>query len=166
MVNEITADIGLKTKLFTVKGTADNIDSIDSLMVETGQENSFACVLFSFFFLLICLQSFLTFFPCVCYHFSCTKLENAYSHTALIACSSGSTGLPKSICISNAFFSYSFANPTVPFPLLMLNFSSFYWFSGIWAAFMSANASTRVFTARPFSADLFFDLVEKHKVKR
>lgn len=63
MVNEITADIGLKTKLFTVKGTADNIDSIDSLMVETGQENSFACVLFSFFFFINLFAIFFVIFP-------------------------------------------------------------------------------------------------------
>lgn len=50
-------------------------------------------------------------------------------------------------------------------PLVSLSFSSLYWFSGIYASIAPAFRGTRVFTAKPFSTDVFFHLVEKYKVK-
>lgn len=40
-IKEILDDIELKAKLFTVRGTVDGVDTLDSLMVETGEEDSF-----------------------------------------------------------------------------------------------------------------------------
>lgn len=45
-----------------------------------------------------------------------------------------------------------------------LTFSSLYWFSGVWAVMSSVYKGTRIFTARPFSEEVFFELVEKFKV--
>lgn len=40
-IKEITVDIELIAKLFTVNGSADGFDSINSLVSETGEEDSF-----------------------------------------------------------------------------------------------------------------------------
>lgn len=95
---------------------------------------------------------------------SCTKIADAYSCAAVIACSSGSTGLSKSICISHAVLIHSFCAENSQPPFVSLSFSSLYWFSGIWSALAPAFKGTRVFTANTFSTDTFFDLVENHKV--
>lgn len=95
---------------------------------------------------------------------SCAKIDDSFSHIALIACSSGSTGLPKSICMSHALFSYSFTQRNDEFALVNLCFSSLYWFSGVWTMISSAFKITRVFTTKPYSTDLFFDLVAAHEV--
>ncbi|XP_031637198.1 luciferin 4-monooxygenase-like [Contarinia nasturtii] len=132
--------IGLSAKIFTVNKSVDGYDSIDSLMVATDKEDSFVCA----------------------------TIDDAVSHIALIACSSGSTGLPKSICWTHASFIHSFLpySNTEVRTFRCLNFSSFYWFSSIWSTLSSTLCSIRVFSSQPFSTDLFFDLVEKYKVQK
>jgi 4-coumarate--CoA ligase len=82
---------------------------------------------------------------------------------AFILCSSGSTGLSKAICLSQANV---LAGPKMKYnSSISLTFSSLYWVSGI----MSVVAGTvdgipRVITRDPFSPDRFFDIVEKYKV--
>lgn len=100
----------------------------------------------------------------ICKFFSCTKIDDAYSHVALIACSSGTTGLSKSICMSHAFLTYMFVGRIDEFGFVTLCFSSLYWLSGIWSTITSAFKNTRVVTTKPFSTGLFFDFVENHKV--
>lgn len=95
----------------------------------------------------------------------CARIEDASTHIAVIACSSGSTGLPKSICMTHALFLNTFFHRNDEMAFTNLCFSSFYWFSGIWAAVSIVFKNTRVFTTKPFSTDLFFDLIEKYKVK-
>ncbi|XP_031628671.1 4-coumarate--CoA ligase-like 7 [Contarinia nasturtii] len=136
-IKETTTDIGLNTKLFTVNGSLNGFDSIDSLMVETGTEDSFVCA----------------------------KIADACLQTAVISCSSGSTGLPKSICMSHALFLNMFSNRISQFPFISLSFSSLYWLSGIWASISPAFKNTRIFTTKPFSAELFYELVVKHKIQ-
>lgn len=40
-IKEIIDDIGVSAKIFIVNGSVDGYDSIDSLMIETGEEQSF-----------------------------------------------------------------------------------------------------------------------------
>lgn len=96
---------------------------------------------------------------------SCTELKDLSAHAALLACSSGSTGLPKSICMSHTLLFKTFAVGADLFEFVMLCFSSMHWFSGVWVMVVSAFKNTRIFTSKPFSVDLYFDLVEKHKVR-
>lgn len=97
--------------------------------------------------------------------FSCTKIEDAFTHKAIISCSSGSTGLPKSICISHALVHYRLLTTHIfGFRLMTLNFSSMYWISGVFSMLSSAFSVTHIITSKPFSADSFFDFVEKYKV--
>lgn len=93
----------------------------------------------------------------------CTEIEDNSKHIAVIACSSGSTGLPKSICMTHALFLNTFFHRNDEMAFTNLCFSSLYWFSGVWAAISIVFKNTRVFTMKPFSTDLFFDLVEKYK---
>ncbi|XP_055297527.1 uncharacterized protein LOC129566039 [Sitodiplosis mosellana] len=134
-VKEIVNNMGFSSKFFTVNGSADAYESIDSLMNETGEEDSFVC----------------------------SKIDDAFSHAVVISCSSGSTGLPKSICLSHAVFTFTQKVQKFGSKLITLNFSSMYWLSGILAMLSSATTVTRIFTTKPFSPDLFFDFVEKYK---
>lgn len=95
---------------------------------------------------------------------SCSDINDAFSHTAVMACTSGSTGLPKSICLSHAMLSYTIKGKFFGSGHTFLNFSSMYWISGILAMLRSALTVTRIFTTNPFSPDSFFDFVAKYKV--
>lgn len=97
--------------------------------------------------------------------FRCAKVGNSYSHLALIACSSGSTGVSKSICMSHAMYIYSFTKLLhEPYQGVTMNFSSLYWCSGVRSVVSTAFNHTRIFTANPFTAELFINFVEKYKV--
>ncbi|XP_031638217.1 4-coumarate--CoA ligase-like 7 [Contarinia nasturtii] len=135
-IKKITTEIGLNAKLFTVNGSVDGFDSIDSLMVATGTERSFVCA----------------------------KIKNSFSHIALIACSSGSTGPSKSICMSHALFLYTLLHENFEFAHVHLCFSSLYWVSGILGTMSTAFNNHRIFTSKSFSTDLFFDVVDKYKI--
>jgi 4-coumarate--CoA ligase len=82
---------------------------------------------------------------------------------AFILCSSGSTGLCKAICLSQA---NALAGPKMKYTgTVSLTFSSLYWMSGIMSVVTgTVDGIPRVFTRHPFSPDLFLDIVEKHKV--
>lgn len=138
-VKNICSTLALNVKLFTVNGCADGFDSIDTLMsgTDTGTDDDFVC----------------------------TEIKDMSSHAALLACSSGSTGLPKSICMSHTLLFKTFFSGADLFEFVMLCFSSMYWFSGIWVMVVSSFRNTRIFTSKPFSVDLFFDLVAKYKVQ-
>lgn len=100
--------------------------------------------------------------------FRCAQIDDSSSHVAIIACSSGSTGIPKSISISHALltFVHTKSSAKSEFDGVLTCFSSLYWTSGTWSLIKSAFKFTRVFTSQPFSAKLFCDLVEKYKVNR
>lgn len=49
---------------------------------------------------------------------------------------------------------------------ICLNISTLYWGTGVYVLNMSVmNNSTRLITRRPFSVDLFYDLIGKYKIK-
>lgn len=164
--------IGLNAKLFTVNGTIDGFDTIDSLMSETDNEDTLVYALkllqnqFKIF-----ISSLSNLFKMLRLHWflsSCARIDDSSSHVAIIACSSGSTGIPKSISISHALLTYAHTKSIgkSEFDGVLTCFSSLYWTSGTWSLIKSAFKFTRVFTSKPFSAKLFCDLVEKHKVNR
>lgn len=157
--------MGLNAKLFTVNGTIDGFDTIDSLMCATGDEDNFVYVA-TFFCKANQNIPIFHIFPCIFRPFSCARIVDSYSHVGIIACSSGSTGLPKSISISHALLSYAHTKMSRASELeaVITCFSSLYWTSGTWTLIKSAFKLTRVLTSQPFSAELFYNLVEKYKV--
>ncbi|XP_055594638.1 probable 4-coumarate--CoA ligase 2 [Uranotaenia lowii] len=93
-------------------------------------------------------------------------LGDSYKLTASITCSSGTTGLPKGVCYSHALTISGFCKVANFDDGISLNFSTLYWGTGVYVLNMSImNNCTRLITRRQFSADLFFELIEKFPIK-
>ncbi|XP_017039128.1 4-coumarate--CoA ligase 1-like [Drosophila ficusphila] len=90
-------------------------------------------------------------------------LKEGGEQTAAILCSSGTTGMPKAVCIANrslllAFFPMS--SETVFFAASGLD-----WYSGLTSLLLSTVLGlTRIITNKPFSAEFFVQVVKKYKV--
>ncbi|XP_064543031.1 uncharacterized protein LOC135431706 [Drosophila montana] len=83
--------------------------------------------------------------------------------TILILCSSGTTGLPKAVCMANHTFDYS--NNSVTCESVAYCPSGLDWFTGILSLLWSvANGCTRILTNQPFSAEFFLELVVTYKI--
>ncbi|XP_055543930.1 probable 4-coumarate--CoA ligase 3 [Wyeomyia smithii] len=93
-------------------------------------------------------------------------LGDSYQLIANITCSSGTTGLPKGVCFSHAQTISGFCKVANFEDGICLNFSTLYWGTGVYVLNMAVmNDSTRLITRRPFSVDLFFELIEKYKIR-
>ncbi|KAH8238100.1 hypothetical protein KR026_008984, partial [Drosophila bipectinata] len=90
-------------------------------------------------------------------------LKEGGDQTVAILCSSGTTGLPKAVCISNRTLMqdpFMMNNEMVTYSASGLD-----WYSGLSSFIMSTTIGcTRVITNRPFSAEYFVQLVEKYKI--
>lgn len=95
-----------------------------------------------------------------------TLISNPKTTTALIVCSSGTTGLPKGVCLSHSqVVSYLTHNPILSNQDVMLAFSSLYWVTGIMTLMQGTVAGAkRIVTTRPFSPDFLLDLIEQYKL--
>ncbi|KAM8716161.1 hypothetical protein ACLKA7_003102 [Drosophila subpalustris] len=90
-------------------------------------------------------------------------LKDGSDQTVAIICSSGTTGLPKAVCISNSVL--------IQDTLLVNSETIFYitsgldWISGLWAfMFCILFGSTRIISDKPFSPETFVQLVKKYKI--
>lgn len=86
--------------------------------------------------------------------------------TALILCSSGTTGLPKAICIPRELVLSEVSKlSTERVGEVVLCFSSLYWFSGISTLLhRTLQCVTRLITTESFSPELLLQLIEKYRV--
>ncbi|EAT46129.1 AAEL002668-PA [Aedes aegypti] len=93
-------------------------------------------------------------------------LGDSYKLIANITCSSGTTGLPKGVCNSHAQTISCFCKVVNLSDEICLNFSTLYWGTGVYVLNMSVmNNTTRLITRRPFSVDLFYELIAKYPIK-
>ncbi|XP_062552732.1 probable 4-coumarate--CoA ligase 3 [Armigeres subalbatus] len=93
-------------------------------------------------------------------------LGDSYKLVANITCSSGTTGLPKGVCNSHAQTISGFCKVVNHDEGICLNFSTLYWGTGVYVLNMSImNDSTRLITRRPFSVDLFYELIARYPIK-
>ncbi|KAH8285660.1 hypothetical protein KR054_011963, partial [Drosophila jambulina] len=121
-------------KLFTLTEHLEGVPSIESLLQPTSTEDSYQ--------------------P--------EPLRDGPDQTVAILCSSGTTGLPKAVCISNKSLlpSSLFTSDTVMFTLTALD-----WQSGLVAFIVSTLVGgTRIITNKPFTPEYVAQLVERHGV--
>ncbi|XP_017150764.1 luciferin 4-monooxygenase [Drosophila miranda] len=94
----------------------------------------------------------------------CPKLHG--DHTAIIVCSSGTTGMPKGVTRSHRSLLCNCKNPnTYTRDSILLSFSPLYWISGTIILLASLlNGCRRIITNRPYSVDYLLQLVATHRV--
>ncbi|XP_065091317.1 probable 4-coumarate--CoA ligase 1 [Ochlerotatus camptorhynchus] len=83
---------------------------------------------------------------------------------AAVVCSSGTTGMPKGICLSHANIIHQYAMIcNIHLFNTAFSFSSLYWVSGFIPLIQGPfNNATRYISARPFSPEAFFEIVKKY----
>uniref|UniRef100_A0A1Q3EVD5 Putative acyl-coa synthetase n=1 Tax=Culex tarsalis TaxID=7177 RepID=A0A1Q3EVD5_CULTA len=98
--------------------------------------------------------------------FSAPYLGDSSKLLGIVLCTSGTTGLPKAVCLSHAHLIAIFSRSIGSHGLeLIFNFSPLYWASGLYTLMMSLlNGTTRLITRKPFGEDLCFDLLEQFHV--
>lgn len=136
IVKESLNEINLSILIFTMKDHLEGVRRIDELIQPTGKEALFTV----------------------------KPLKRGSSQTAAILCSSGTTGLPKGVCMSHE----SLINATI-FKLdeedKLLCFSSIYWVSGIVSLLHGTIAGcTRIITDQKFTPELFLRMIEQYQI--
>ncbi|XP_030375093.1 4-coumarate--CoA ligase 1 [Scaptodrosophila lebanonensis] len=90
-------------------------------------------------------------------------LKTGGDQTMAILCSSGTTGMPKAVCISNSILIQD--SMLVNSESVIFISSSLDWITGLWAfIFSTVFGCTRIITNKPFSPEYFVQLVKKYKI--
>ncbi|KAH8252224.1 hypothetical protein KR038_004276, partial [Drosophila bunnanda] len=90
-------------------------------------------------------------------------LKEGSQQTMAILCSSGTTGLPKAVTISNRTLQHDFS--MFNSESVVFSFSGLDWSSGLITFLMgTVIGCTQIITRQAFSPDYFVKLVEKHKI--
>ncbi|EDX06769.1 4-coumarate--CoA ligase 1 [Drosophila simulans] len=131
----LAATEGWKPELITVTDSVEGVPHIDSLLEPTTTEM----------------------------FYQPEPLKEGGEQTAAILCSSGTTGLPKAVCISNR--TLFMENLMMNSEMVVYSASGLDWYSGLSLFFFSTVVGcTRIITTKPFSPDYFVELVEKYRI--
>ncbi|KAH8361841.1 hypothetical protein KR200_002563, partial [Drosophila serrata] len=97
------------------------------------------------------------------FYYQPTPLKEGPKQTVAILTSSGTTGMPKAVCISNDILTQEtiFVNSS---DTIFIS-ASLDWITGLWATiFSTVNGCTRIISSNPFTADYFVSLVRKYRI--
>ncbi|XP_017860238.1 PREDICTED: 4-coumarate--CoA ligase 1-like [Drosophila arizonae] len=90
-------------------------------------------------------------------------LKAGSDQTVAILCSSGTTGMPKAVCISNSVLMQD--NLFVNSETIFFIQSGLDWLTGLWAFMFSVvYGSTRILSNKPFSPENIVQLIQKYKI--
>ncbi|XP_005183357.1 uncharacterized protein LOC101887963 [Musca domestica] len=97
------------------------------------------------------------------FRYPCYDLKG--DDTAIIICSSGTTGTPKGVRCSHRAFLNQNVFLTLKTDSVICSFSTLYWISGAFALISSlTTACLRVVTSQAYSPEYFLDLVRRYKI--
>ncbi|TDG51514.1 hypothetical protein AWZ03_001974 [Drosophila navojoa] len=129
------ATLGWHPELYTLSDPIEGVPNIETLLDPTNTEMSYQ--------------------P--------EPLRTGGDQTVAILCSSGTTGLPKAVCISNSILIQDSLLVTSESVIFVA--SSLDWLTGLLAfVFSTVFGSTRIITNRPFEPSYFVELVQKYKI--
>ncbi|XP_031639321.1 4-coumarate--CoA ligase 1-like [Contarinia nasturtii] len=137
LVKECLTEMGNGAKIFTFGGSKDGSKPVEDLLSKTENEDDFVPL----------------------------NIDGE-NEIAFIACSSGTTGLSKGVCLSHAsLLSVMDRGTSINSSDVILCFSSLYWLSGIVFLFYGTlNGSTRIITTDAYAPELQLRFIEQYKV--
>ncbi|XP_061386668.1 luciferin 4-monooxygenase-like [Musca vetustissima] len=95
--------------------------------------------------------------------FPCKDLSG--DDTAMLLCSSGTTGAPKGVKCSHRALLNQIVFLTLKPTSVTFTFSAMYWASGLWTLVASLITGTlRIMTTRPYTPEYFLQLVDQYKI--
>ncbi|KAL5278031.1 hypothetical protein ACFFRR_002961 [Megaselia abdita] len=138
-VKEVIGDLGLKCEIITLRDHIDGVKKIQDLFIDRGLKERF-------------FQPF--------------EIKDG-NQTAVVLCSSGSTGLSKAVTLSHKCITSIFSVLTDNDQDIFLTFSSMYWASGLLGILNAGiTGATHLVISEPFSPELALDLIDRYKVTK